>query len=716
MSKTDKPERRPFHEEFAEKIIARLEEGTAPWQKPWTPGKQIMVPHNPASGTVYKGVNRVNLSMMGYDDPRWMTLKQANAQDLRVKSGSKSTMVLYFQWSEERDKLDDAGKPVLGEDGKPEKVQVQLERPLMRCAHVFNGEQIEGMPPLELSSLTYMWNPEEKAESLLAASGADIHHDQSNRAYYNPHSDSIHLPPRENFAEPGLYYGTTLHELGHWSGHSSRLNRQGGAFGSENYAREELRAEIASWMLGQDLGIHHNPDAHASYVGSWIKALKDDPYEIMRACRDAETIKDYLLDIERTKDLVVERRTPEKRRSEEFVAARSVPGQEKHWLAVPYVEKEEAKGLGARWDREVRSWYVPEGVDIALFEKWNKASTEKAPTLQTPEEEFAAQLREAGLVLDAPPLMDGELHRVPVERDKPNKDGAYTAYLDGRPAGYFENMYTGTKGNWKYSGHTLGKEELSRVREESAQRREQAVHDRKEQYEQAARRCYGIWKHREWAKPDQAYLARKQVAAFGVKQDDAGNLIIAGRDAAGRIQTLQTITEEGKFFARGSQKAGACHIIDPQKKFGTEPILVAEGYATGASLHMALGKPVVCAFDAGNLLPVVERLRDQFPDQTIAIMADNDQAGKVNKGIECALAVAEKVSNVLVYTPAFTLEQGQRGLSDFNDLHVTQGVEAIVRQVDFSKPLNKTRENEKTAAKLEKERGNTSKSESELER
>ena len=108
------------------------------------------------------------------------------------------------------------------------------------------------------------------------------------RDSYN--TDSIHLPPRENFEDPALYYGTALHELGHWTRHSSRLDRENGPFGSEMYAREELRAEIASWMFGQDIGIPHDPEQHAAYVNSWIKALEDDPYEIVRACRDAEPV------------------------------------------------------------------------------------------------------------------------------------------------------------------------------------------------------------------------------------------------------------------------------------------------------------------------------------------------------------------------------------------------------------------------------------------
>ena len=243
--KPHKPKRPPFHEEFASKIIERLQEGTAPWQIPWTPGKTMLVPHNPTSGTVYRGMNRVHLALSGYGDPRWMTLKQANDNGYSILPGSKATPVVYFQFTEEKDKLDKEGKPVLDADGKPEKEKVDLDKPIVRFAHVFNAEQVDGIPPLQLTDKAYEWEPIEKAENILAASGAIIKHNQSNRAFYRRTEDAIHLPPKENFDAPDKYYATALHELGHWTGEESRLNREFGPFGSEKYAREELRAEMA---------------------------------------------------------------------------------------------------------------------------------------------------------------------------------------------------------------------------------------------------------------------------------------------------------------------------------------------------------------------------------------------------------------------------------------------------------------------------------------
>ncbi len=478
--KQEKPKRPPFHIEFAEKIIERLKEGTAPWQRPWHPGKeQVMAPHNPASGTVYRGMNRVSLGLSDFEDPRWMTLKQANEQGMHILPGSKATPVVFFQFSKEQDRLDDNGKPVLGEDGNALKTTVMLDKPIIRFAHVFNAEQIDGMPPLELTDKSFAWEPVDKAESILAASGATIKHDQSNRAFYSPLRDEIHLPPKVNFDAPEKYYSTALHELGHWTGEASRLNRQGGAFGTELYAREELRAEIASWMLGQDIGVQHDPGQHTAYVQSWIKALEEDPFEIVRACRDAEQIKEYVLGLEMKKELAMEQ--PGKamqRESEENIAAMGVPAnpaKEKTFLAVPYKEKEQAKRLGAKLDKENKLWFAPEGTDLNQLSAWLPEKARKPEPLRTlsPQEEFAAALIEAGLDLQGnAPIMDGAIHRVPLFTGKQNElDGAYCGYLDDRPAGWMQNFSSGEKTKWIATGHSLSKEEMDAIRLEAEQKK-----------------------------------------------------------------------------------------------------------------------------------------------------------------------------------------------------------------------------------------------------
>ena len=150
----------------------------------------------------------------------------------------------------------------------------------------------------------------EAAEQILKNSGATILHDQADRAFYNRLADSIHLPPKHAFKDAAGYYGTALHELAHWSGHPSRLNRatlnESYRFGDISYAKEELRAELASVFLAAERGIPHDPEQHAAYVRSWINVLKQDKNEIFRAAHDASRAADFLLALERDRSITAE--------------------------------------------------------------------------------------------------------------------------------------------------------------------------------------------------------------------------------------------------------------------------------------------------------------------------------------------------------------------------------------------------------------------------
>ena len=281
------------HQKMADEIITALKDGTAPWIKPWTPDNSA-VPHNPVTGTRYRGINHIYLSMQDVDDPRWVTFKQAQKKGWQVKRGSKGTTVQFWQFEKD--------EKVRSENGEMAIKRVKLERPLLRHYYVFNASQIDGIPPLEPSKQSE-WDRHDRAENLLKESGADIQHVKGDKAAYSPGLDAIRMPERGQFDTPDKYYATALHELGHWTGHESRLNRKlGNVFGSEDYAREELRAEIASYMLGMELGIGHDPGQHLAYVDSWIKALEDHPTEIFRACADAEKIQSFILNFEQERD------------------------------------------------------------------------------------------------------------------------------------------------------------------------------------------------------------------------------------------------------------------------------------------------------------------------------------------------------------------------------------------------------------------------------
>jgi putative DNA primase/helicase len=272
---------------IADTIIEGLKNGTAPWTKPWTP-EQCAAPFNPVTGTVYKGVNFVYLSMVGKSDPRWMTYKQAQSQGWQVRSGEHGRSIQFWKFNEENT------DPATGQ-----KETVRRERPVLRTYTVFNADQIDGIPEQEKKEAEE-WQRHERAENILDRSGVPIHHVQGDKAAYRPFSDEIIMPEKRQFATADRYYGTALHELGHATGHESRLNRDiHHPFGSREYAKEELRAEIASYMLGMQLGIGHDPENHLAYIDSWVGILEEKPTEIFKACADAEKIQAYVLEYER---------------------------------------------------------------------------------------------------------------------------------------------------------------------------------------------------------------------------------------------------------------------------------------------------------------------------------------------------------------------------------------------------------------------------------
>lgn len=271
---------KPYYEQISDRLIEQLEQGTAPFTKPWVPGEQTL-PYNPTTGNEYNGSNSLWLQMQGRSDPRWLTYKQAQDVDAQVLKGERGTKIQYWKFPDKDDESPEGQKRT---------------RPSVFSATVFNAEQVEGLPPLERKQLQSEWQRHERAEALLIASGASIANDQADRAFYRPSTDSIHLPDKASFPSADNYYSTALHELGHWTGHESRLNRDmSGGYGSPSYAKEELRAEISSLMVGSELGVGHDIERHASYVGSWIKALKDDPKEILRASRDADKIRSLVM-------------------------------------------------------------------------------------------------------------------------------------------------------------------------------------------------------------------------------------------------------------------------------------------------------------------------------------------------------------------------------------------------------------------------------------
>lgn len=295
-----------LHEIVANNIIKKLEQGTAPWQLPWNSnGPSFMLPYNAFTGNRYKGINILSLLSAQREDPRWLTFKQADYQGYSVKKGEKATLIQYVKTHDYFTSRDQQGKIITQEDGKPLKEFQKLKTPIITTAWVFNAQQINGIEPLIIKEPKISnWENLQRVENLIIASKANISHNNEDRAYYNSKTDQIVMPKRNQFDSADKYYATVLHEMGHWTSHKDRLNRDiFNRRGTQEYAREELRAEIASMLIGHELNIGHDPGQHIAYVESWIQLLKDKPYEIHAAAADAEKILNYIMAFDIKRDI-----------------------------------------------------------------------------------------------------------------------------------------------------------------------------------------------------------------------------------------------------------------------------------------------------------------------------------------------------------------------------------------------------------------------------
>ena len=754
-----------YVEQVAETFVERLKDGTAPWLKPWAPGEGPDQPVNATTGRPYRGLNSLYLSMVApSDDPRWCTMKQANGLGGHVRKGEHGQLVRFWKFRDRQLVRDEGGTPLLDADGKRQYRNVELERPKAFHAFVFHASQIDGLeayrrPPVQERS----WEPVQEVQKLVEAAGVPIHHDQRDRAFYRPGTDSIHLPQQGQFATREAYYATALHELGHATGHETRLNRGFGTYGDPEYAREELRAEIASYMLGTELGVGHDGSQSAAYVASWIRTLEDEPQEVYAACRDADRIVGFLQGLAQEREQTVEQ-SPERgaevatplevpfsdnaavkalgakwdRTTRQWYApegkplaafAKWVPGQQverddaepsgrneaspalaesKTRLAVPYAEKDEAKRLGARWDRHARVWYAAEGADLAPLRKWLVAPEQSVPASgQDVVTEFAAFLKESGLVLDGPPLMDGERHRVAVEGGRAGAtDGAYVGYLDGRPAGYCKNWKTGEERRWS-ARQEVAREDIEAVRSEVAERRAERDAAREAEYEAAAKRAAGVFAGLRPATSAHPYLAKKGLDAVtqsgcGARVGGKGDLVVPMSDGEGRIWTYQSIGENGfKHLMKGGRMSGCHHVIGkleeenvrrPDREDPTVPreypdpdaelreVWVTTGFGTGAVIHAATGQPVVCAISDANLPQVAEAMGERYPDHRIVVLGDDDRHQERNSGREKAERAAA-VSNGIAVFPRFGPRETGKDYTDFADVARAR-VEEAARDYD----------------------------------
>lgn len=302
--KAARTKNRDLFQEVTDRIMQSLEKGVAPWVKPWTPeGLDIPVS---ARGRYYRGINKVVLGMVQvdkeYSSNVWYTRSMAIAVGGWIGKGEKATRVFFFKPVEEPDRAEteDAGREELSCDSK-EVPDDRKRRWYVRHYNVWNRDQIEGLPTVEKPKARprTVHAPEsfrhELAEQIVQGSGAEIEYGGA-LAFYSPQADRIRIPDSSLFSDPGSFHSTRFHELTHWTGHETRLDRGSGwHHATSEYAKEELVAEMGAAFFCDWCGIKGELQ-HPEYINSWLSILDKDKTAVVVAATLAQKAFDFVFE------------------------------------------------------------------------------------------------------------------------------------------------------------------------------------------------------------------------------------------------------------------------------------------------------------------------------------------------------------------------------------------------------------------------------------
>jgi antirestriction protein ArdC len=273
------------YEIITEKIIEKLERGEVPWHQPWIGG----YPKNLMSKKEYRGINVFLLGCQRYSSPYWVSYKQAQELGGNVRKGQHGTMVVFWKQLNIKDKDTEEERTI----------------PFLRYYIVFNLDQCEGIDEKRIpqTDIRQNFQPIDACEQVVNGmqKRPDIRFEEP-RAYYNPRGDFVNMPNKETFHKEEFFYAVLFHELGHSTGHEKRLHRkdQGdwSPFGSQDYSKEELVAEMTAAFLCGTCQIENTTiDNSAAYIKSWLKKLKDDPKMVVLAAAQAQRASDYILGV-----------------------------------------------------------------------------------------------------------------------------------------------------------------------------------------------------------------------------------------------------------------------------------------------------------------------------------------------------------------------------------------------------------------------------------
>ncbi|EFV1194916.1 hypothetical protein HRO40_001724 [Campylobacter jejuni] len=403
--------------------------------------------------------------------------------------------------------------------------------------------------------------------------------------------------------------------------------------------------------------------------------------------------------------------------------------QKRIYLYVPFKDKEKAKSLGAMWDDKEKKWFAPKTLDKNIFSQWLYPHQKKEFSFDENEvlTAFKSALENQGLIIEGLPIMDGKIHRVKTTNDKGRElSGAYNGFLDDYPAGFMQNFKTGIKENWKMpieknqSNNIKNSQKLHEQIKKDQELREKEILTLQEK---TALKLENEYNNARWANSNHAYLKKKGFDEnFYLKQDNKGSLLIPLKDENGKLWSVQRIfpngdkiigvikTQEEKEqgIEYSAKKSGCFHLIGAKNLEYCKEFIIAEGFATAATIYKALNKPVIMGIDAGNLSKIVETLKNKFQNTPITLIADNDKKrelkGLSNVGVETAKEIQQRFSDIKVIIPKISDQEAGQGVSDFNDIFLNKGLDEVKKQlnfIDFHNKLKAFKSMEKTQPEKE---------------
>lgn len=290
-----------LYQEITNKIVNELEQGRFPWVQPWNASHAACAVGLPKNATTHNSYSGINILILwgavieqGFTSQNWLTFKQAKGLGGTVRKGEHGQIICYVDRFTPKDTEQEVTKT--------DKDDTSI--PFLKRYRVFNADQCDGLPDSVTDTLAPLPDRQlvPRAEELVEATQAIVQIG-GDRAFYDSVRDYLQLPPQPAFTDQINYYRTCFHELGHWTGHRTRLDRdQSGRFKTKAYAREELVAELTAAFICASLNIVPTV-RHVDYLGSWLEVLKEDKRAIFRAASQASKATNYLLAFEQT-DLI----------------------------------------------------------------------------------------------------------------------------------------------------------------------------------------------------------------------------------------------------------------------------------------------------------------------------------------------------------------------------------------------------------------------------